>query len=141
MRTIIVGALVTSATALVAAPGQTVRPGQMTEARVWVQNRGSSEALPVDVREVNVDRPIRVQVVNGMPYEQMAPNPVNVRVAGADPVNVRVVRTVWEYKSIMVDSGADPVTALNGEGAAGWETTGIVATGQGKMTLLLKRVR
>jgi hypothetical protein len=131
MRTIIVGALVTSTTALVAAPGQTVRPGQMTEGRVWVQNRGSSEALPVDLREVNVDRPIRVQVVNGMPFEPMVPNPVNVRLA----------RTQWEYKSIMVDSGADPVRALNGEGAAGWETTGIVADGQGKTTLLLKRVR
>jgi hypothetical protein len=132
MRTIIVGALLTGATALVAAPGQTVRPGQMTEARVWVQNRGSTEALPVDVREVNIDRPIRVQVMNGMSGEQWAIQ---------SPVNVRVARPLWEYKSIMVDSGADPVMALNVEGAAGWETTGVVATGNGKTTLLLKRVR
>jgi hypothetical protein len=133
MRTIIVGALMTSATALLAAPGQrTPYPGQMTEGRVWVQNRGSSEAIPIDVREVNIDRPLKVQVVNGLTFEQYARDPVNVRIA-ANPN--------WEYKSVMIDSGADPVPALNKEGAAGWETTGIVAEGQGKMTLLLKRVR
>jgi hypothetical protein len=130
--TIIIGALVASATALVAAPGQTERPGQMTEAQVRVLNRGGSEAIPIDLREVNIDRPLKVQVVNGMPLE---PN------ATPNPVNVRVTRTVWEYKSVMVDSGADPVPALNTEGAAGWETTGIVAAGQGKTTLVLKRVR
>jgi hypothetical protein len=133
MRTIIIGVLVTSASALVAAPDQTTPyPGKMTEGRVWIQNRGSTEAIPIDVREVNIERPLKVQVVNGLTFEQYARDPVNVRIA-ANPN--------WEYKSIMVDSGADPVPALNREGTAGWETTGIVAQGQGKMSLLLKRMR
>ncbi len=132
MRTIMIGLFVTGATAVLASPDQTIRPGEMTEGRVWVQNRGSSEALPVDLREVNIDRPIRVQVMNGIAGEVSATQ---------NPVNVRVARPIWEYKSIMVDLGADPVMALNAEGVNGWETTGIVAEGQGKRTLLLKRAR
>ena len=59
-------ALIVAGTSILAAPAQTTaQPGQMTQAHVWVQNRGRSEAIPVDVREVNLDAPLRVQVTNG----------------------------------------------------------------------------
>ena len=64
-------ALIVAGTSILAAPAQTTaQPGQMTQAHVWVQNRGRSEAIPVDVREVNLDAPLRVQVTNGRPSQQ-----------------------------------------------------------------------
>jgi hypothetical protein len=129
MRMMLIGFLVMTGAAMVAAPEQTARPGQMTEARVWVENRNPSEAIPVDVRAVNVERPIRVEVTNGEPG------------FSANPVNVRLARQVWEYKSIVVDSGVESIRALSSEGLAGWETTGISFVGQGKTTVLLKRLR
>jgi hypothetical protein len=129
MRMMLIGFLVMTGAAMVAAPEQTARPGQMTEARVWVENRNASEAIPIDVRAVNVERPIRVEVTNGEPG------------FSANPVNVRLARQVWEYKSIVVDSGVESIRALSGEGLAGWETTGISFVGQGKTTVLLKRLR
>src|SRR5262249_11777284 len=51
--------------AMLAAPGeQTPRPGQMTEARVWVQNRGAAEALPVELAGSTLAQPLRGRVVN-----------------------------------------------------------------------------
>ena len=129
MRMMLIGFLVTAGAAMIAAPEQTARPGQMTEARVWVENRHSSEAIPIDLRAVNVERPIRVEVANGEPG------------FSSNPVNVRLARQVWEYKSIVVDAGVESVRALSSEGLAGWETTGISFVGQGKTTVLLKRLR
>jgi hypothetical protein len=54
---------------------------------------------------------------------------------------VRLVRQVWEYKSILMDSGVESIRALSSEGLAGWETTGISFNGPGKTTVLLKRLR
>jgi len=48
-------ALAAGASVMVAAPGQTRQPGQMTQARVWVQNRGRSEAVPMELSNVNLD--------------------------------------------------------------------------------------
>jgi hypothetical protein len=140
MRTVMIGILVATSAALLAAPDQTAQPGQMTQARVWVQNRGSSEALPIDLREVNIDRPLRVEVMNGNPYFT-ASSPVNVRITNTDPLNVRIARQVWEYTSISVDTGVDPVSALNTQGAAGWETTGVFFVSQNRTTLVLKRLK
>ena len=41
--------MIVGGTAMLAAPAQqtTLTPGQMTEAHVWVQNRGRKEAVPV----------------------------------------------------------------------------------------------
>jgi hypothetical protein len=51
------GVLIVAGTAMLAAPIQqtTQQPGQMTQAHVWVQNRGRSEAVPVDLRDSNLD--------------------------------------------------------------------------------------
>jgi hypothetical protein len=49
---------------ILAAPGQTAQPGQMTQARVLIQNRGRGEAVPVSLQDTALDTPLRVRVVN-----------------------------------------------------------------------------
>ena len=125
-------ALVIAGTSILAAPEQTTRqPGQMTEAHVWVQNRGRSEAVPVELRDVNLDGPLKVQIINGEPaYPATSPLPV------------REVRHVWDYESITVKPTDDMAARLNARGAAGWETTGIWSVASdGTTTVLLKRSR
>ena len=58
------GAFVATASAIVAGQQTTATPGQMTQARVTIENHGSSEAVPVDLREANLKEPLRVQVTN-----------------------------------------------------------------------------
>ena len=125
-------ALIVAGTSILAAPSQTAQPGQMTQARVWVQNRGRSEAIPVDVREVNLDAPLRVQVTNGEP-----------QYAASNPVQVREVRRVWDYETVLIpaDAPGSMVSLLNSRGANGWETTGIASVNADGTTLLLKRMR
>jgi hypothetical protein len=126
-------ALIVAGTSILAAPAQTTaQPGQMTQAHVWVQNRGRSEAIPVDVREVNLDAPLRVQVTNGDP-----------QYAASNPVQVREVRRVWDYETILIpaDAQANMASLLNSRGANGWETTGIASVNADGTTLLLKRPR
>jgi hypothetical protein len=123
--------LVVAGTSMLAAPEQTAQPGQMTQARVWVQNRGRSETIPVDVREINLDGPMKVQIVNGEPAY-----------AATNPVPVREVRHVWDYESITVQPTEDLASRLNSKGATGWETTGIWSVNaEGTQTVLLKRAR
>ena len=124
-------ALVVAGTSILAAPGQTAQPGQMTQAKVWIQNRGRSEAIPVELREMNLDGPLKVQVVNAEPAYP-----------STNPVPVREVRHVWDYESIAVKSTEDLATRLNARGATGWETTGIWSVNaEGTSTVLLKRAR
>jgi len=112
-------------------PGQTTQqPGQMTQARVWIENRSASEAVPVDLRDVNLDHPLRVQIVNG-----------ELQYALTHPLPVRPVRPVWEYQTITFAPGADMAPRLNPLGADGWETTGIMLANAQGTTLLLKRTR
>jgi hypothetical protein len=124
------GVLIVGGTAMLAAPAQTTQqPGQMTQARVWIQNRGRSEAVPVDLRETNLDVPLRVRIVGGDP-------------AQLDPVIVRAVVPKWDYRSVTLPSDQAVVESLTREGAGGWETTGIVFPGAGGgTTFLLKRPR
>jgi hypothetical protein len=126
-------ALVIAGTSILAAPQQTTRtPGQMTEAHVWVQNHGRAEAVPVELRDVNLDAPLKVQVINGEP----------AFVAAANPLPVREVRRLWDYESITVKPTEDVTVRLNARGAVGWETTGIWSVNaEGATTLLLKRPR
>jgi hypothetical protein len=129
MRTAIICAFVAAATTLVAAPQQPAyRPGEMTKAEVWIRNRGTAEAIPVDLSEVNVRAPLKVQVMNG---ESFTPQ----------PVQVRLTRQSWEYKSVVVPAGEAAATQLSGDGEAGWETTGIMFVNGNQATLLLKRLR
>jgi hypothetical protein len=124
------GAFVASASAIVAAPQTTMTPGQMTQAHVWIQNRGNDEAVPVDLRDINAKEPLRVQVINA-----------DVSHPTTQPIPVRVVRPAWDYTTIAVTADQDVARVLNARGAEGWETTGItLATAQGS-TFVLKRPR
>jgi hypothetical protein len=123
-----VSVMIVGGTAVLAAPEQnTLQAGQPTQARVWVENRGRSEAVPVDLREANLDNPLRVRIVSSE--------------APADAVIVRMIPPRWEYRSITVALDQNAAQALTAEGAAGWETTGFaLASADGNM-FLLKRAR
>lgn len=122
--------MVVAGTSILAAPQQTTTtPGQMTRARIWVENRGRNEAIPIDLRDVNLDAPLKIQVMNGDPSA-----------ARLSPVLVNEVRKTWEYAMLTVGPDDDMVALLNARGSAGWETTGVsFANGTGKV--LLKRPR
>ena len=121
-------ALIVAGTSILAAPAQTPQPGQMTQARVWIQNRGKTEAVPVELRDVNLDAPLKVQITNGdAAYPRMS------------AVSARQAQQAWDYHTITLKEGQDPVAALIGPGAAGWETTGIAFIKPDGVTLLLKR--
>ena len=107
-------ALVVAGTSILAAPSRPAQPGQMTQARVWIQNRGRGEAVPVDLRDVNLDTPLKVQVINGDPAFRRT-----------SPLPVREIRQLWDYETITVKPAEDVAARLNALGAAGWETTGI----------------
>jgi hypothetical protein len=124
------GALIAAASAIAAGQQTTLTPGQMTEARVKIENRGSSEAVPVDLHAVNVREPLRVEVINGD-----ASHPA------VQPVLVRTARVTWEYATTTVAAGQDPVGVLNGRGAQGWELMGVTLPATGGMTFILKRAR
>jgi hypothetical protein len=126
--TILAGALIAGGSAMLAAPDQT-RPGEPTKARVWIENRGRSEAVPVDLRDANLEVPLRVQVTNG---DSARPAP---------PVPVRSILHPWEYRTVTLRAADDPAKVLNPEGLVGWETTGITWPAADGTTLLMKRPR
>jgi hypothetical protein len=130
-RAVTVGLLI-AGTAILAAPDQTARPGQMTDARVWIQNRGRSEAVPIDLRDVNLEAPLRVQVMNA-----------EAPISNSNAVQVREVRRQWDYETmpIAADAIGTLPALLNARGANGWETTGIAFSTAAGTTLLLKRPR
>jgi hypothetical protein len=136
MRTVVMSALaaalVVGGSTMRAAPDQT-RPGEMTEAKVWIQNRSRAEAIPVNLRNVELEAPLRVQVANG------DANPHSVRLVG--PTRVQLLKQEWEYDTLVITAGASPVQALKSLGLAGWETTGVAWMAGEQTTLLLKRPR
>ena len=123
-------AIVVISSRTLASPEQTQQPGQMTQARVWIENRSRSEAVPVDLRDVNLDQPLRVQIING--EAQYGPS---------NPVQVRPLRSLWEYQTVTFATGEDMVQKLNPLGGNGWETTGITSVNAQGTMLLLKRQR
>jgi hypothetical protein len=121
-------ALVLAGTSILAAPEQTAQPGQMTQARVTIQNRGRAEAVPISLQEATLDTPLRVRVVN------MQSSPMSDAAIPA-----RLAQQSWDYHTVFVKDGQDPVAALIGPGAAGWEATGVAFVKPDGVTLLLKR--
>jgi hypothetical protein len=109
-----VGGIVAGGGAMLAAPGQD-RPGVIGQARVFVENRGRGDAVPVVLQDVMTASPIVVQA--------------------------RLARQPWEYRTLNLQPGQDPATALSGPGADGWEATGIQLTASGSGVILLKRPR
>ena len=87
-------AIVLISSTMLASPEQTQQPGQMTQARVWIENRSRSEAVPVDLRDVNLDHPLRVQIING-----------ETQYGSVNPVQVRLVRSLWEYQTVTLAAG------------------------------------
>lgn len=94
--------------ALVAMP-QTIRPGEMTQAKVWVQ-----------------DTPLPVRLVNGVGDQ-------------GTPIAVRSARQPWEYETVRIAASQDVASVLNPRGAAGWEVAGVISTPDAGTTLILKR--
>jgi hypothetical protein len=123
--------LVVASTSILAAPQQTtVYPGQMTQARVFIENRGRTEAVPISLQESTLDAPLRVRVVN-------LPDPK----VSDEAIHARMVAQPWDYRTVLVKNGQDPVAALTALGAASWEATGVTFAQPDGVTLLLKRPR
>ena len=120
--------LVVAGTSILAAPAQTPQPGQMTQARVFIQNRGRAEAVPISLQESPVDPPLRVRVVN-----LQDPKVTD------EAVHARLVPQAWDYHTVVVKDGQDPAVALIGPGAAGWEATGISFARPNGVLLLFKK--
>ena len=136
MRTIAMSllavALVAAGTTMRAAPDQTARPGDMTEARLWIQNRSRADAIAVNLRAADIETPLRVQVAN------TDSNPHSVKVTGS--IRTQPLRQEWDYDTVVIVPDTNPMQALKPLGLSGWETTGVSWTNaQGAITLLLKR--
>ncbi len=104
-------------------------PGQPTQAKVWIQNHGRAEVVPVSVQEVAGDAQLKVQVA-GTPA---------VAVNGV--VDMRQARQTWQYARLIVGPDQDPIVELNKVGADGWETTGLQLAEPRGTAFVLKRAR
>jgi hypothetical protein len=103
--------------ALVAAQS-TVRPGDPTKARVWIENRSPNEAVPVTIERFGSTPSVHVSSVDA-----------SVVLAA------RSVRQRWEYRVASLDA-----SALETAGNDGWEAVGMVPS-SGAPSVLLKRPR
>ena len=113
------------------AQDQTPQPGQPTQARVWIQNHGNTEAVPVSIQNVAADvAPLRVDV--GIP---------TVAIGAGSVVQARVLRQPWEYEDVSIPSGQDPAALLGAAGADGWEVTSVVIPVQAGTLVVMKRPR
>ena len=131
MRTLLASLLLGSALLTGgSAPAQTY-PGQPTQAKVWVQNRGTSEAVPISLEQIADDARMRVQIT-GTP---------SVAIATPTVFDTRSARQTWEYQRITLQPDADPTPELTRLGQEGWETTLQWVTPRGSVTIVLKRPR
>ena len=108
------------------------RPGDVTQSRVWIENRLASDAIPVAVQ--NTGAPARV-LVTGLP---------TVTIESANTLPTRLVRQSWEYRTIAVPAGQDAASLLVAAGNDGWEAVGAlgaIQSSQASASLLLKRPR
>jgi hypothetical protein len=128
-----VGVLLTCGAVMLADSSQdrTQQPGQPTQGKVWIQNRGETEAVPVNIQNDTLAPPLRVQVT-GIP---------TVTTGSGSVVQARTVRQPWEYRTVSISAGQDPATALNNAGGDGWDTTGVTVAEQGRTLVVMKRPR
>jgi len=123
--------LLLASVAVVSAQG-TIRPGDIPRPDVWIKN-APNEPVPIDLREVHVDRPISVLLMNGE---------TSSAAASGSPLRVRVVPPTWAYRAIAIDPAAsDPAAALQAAGTDGWETTGVSWIRGQQTVVLMKRPR
>lgn len=107
----------------------TSTPGQPTQARVLILNRGDAEAVPVSIE--SAAQPLRVDLAT-VPTVILAQGTV---------VQTRVTRQTWEYRGVRVGAGQNAAALLNAEGADGWETAGFTLPDQSGTIVVLKRPR
>lgn len=120
---------------------QQSRPG-MSEARVWINNRGREEAIPVTIANVHPDAPPVPVAVNGFALVDFTDRARATLTSIKDrPQTVVVQPRQWEYRELKFDAGDDRVTPLNQSGAQGWELTGFTVEPNGRATAMLKRPR
>lgn len=124
--------LLASSISTLAAPTQdgTARPGQPTQARVWIENRGATEAVPVALQPPGPDIPPLPVQMTGTP---------TMTITGI--VQTRAVREQWEYQAITIPNGQDVTQLLNAAGTGGWETTGLAVPTQNGTNVVMKRPR
>ena len=127
---VMLGGVITAGGAMLAAPGQD-RPGVIGQARVFVENRGRADAVPVVLQEVMTPSPISVQVA-GTPTVALTP---------ASVVQARLARQQWEYRTVDLEREQDPAAALSRAGAEGWEATGIQLLNRAGAPVVMKRPR
>jgi len=125
------GIMLPAGEAMLAAPGQQDRPGQIGRNTVWVNNRGRNEAVPVAIQDVTTSTPIGVQVI-GTP---------TVAIAAVSVLQARLVRQPWEYRTINIPTGQEASPMLSTAGADGWEAAGVQFTTPLGTALILKRPR
>jgi len=135
MKGMIVAAVCLSAfvagSRILAAPGQaTARPGDPTQARVFIENHSSSEAIPVSLENFGDAKPLKVDVW-GTPTVTVGPN-TTVRTA--------VTRQVWDYRLLTLPGGAEAEQALRQAGNDNWEAVSM-QQGPGGLVVLFKRPR
>jgi hypothetical protein len=132
-RPLCISAFLVIGVALLAAPTQDY-PGQMTQAKTLIQNRGRAEAIPVIVQNDEREPPQRVQVVN---FPAQPPDAIPLRVQ----VTNFPQQKVWEYRELTTPSGQSAINALNEAGKQGWELTGFSAPAPNGLLFILKRAR
>jgi hypothetical protein len=114
-----------------AAQDRTAQPGQPTQGKVWIQNRGETEAVPVRIQNFAPEAPpLRVQVIGTATVT-----------LGAASVQVRAARQPWEYRDVTIPSSQGPAAILNAAGADGWEATGVAIPTQGGTLVVMRRPR
>ncbi len=122
----VVPAVLAAAALTARAQVTTSRPGVMTQAQVWVQNRGAGEAVPVALAAPDV-LPVRVVGSTGL---TLAPGTV---------VPTARARQQWEYETVRIAADQDAAEVLRPAGLQGWEAVAIASTDQGGTTFLMKR--
>ena len=113
-------ACVTSAGILVARAQSTARPGEPTQARVWIENRNPNEAVPVIVENVAT--------------------PITAHLDSTSTVQTVAGHQTWQYHSEQLPPGA-PASVLDRAGMDGWEAVGVLQSGPMGVTILFKRPR
>ena len=103
-------------------------PGMPTLGRVYVVNRGGSDAVGVTIQGVTAALPV---AVSGTATVALAPNAI---------VPVRPARQGWEYRQLSGTAGQELIEVLNKAGTEGWEAVGWSGTGPDR-AVLLKRPR
>jgi hypothetical protein len=119
LKTMLAALVLTAAGGAVFVAAQsTVRPGDPTQARVWIENRSANEAVPVTIERFGSTPSVHVSSVDASVV-----------------LSARAVRQRWEYRVGSLDA-----SALEAAGNDGWEAVGTVPA-SGGASVLLKRPR